>query len=89
MSTRKPFWISQKQTLERFVLLPTPFTPTKTILQGNFRWNPVVGMDNKRSVELLAVIMRVMEFASAWRTSEVVAERERGKREMPAYFGNL
>ena len=31
MRTRKPFWINQKQTFDRFVLLPTPFTPTKVI----------------------------------------------------------
>ena len=32
--TLKPFWISQKQTLERLVLLPTPLTPTKVMLYG-------------------------------------------------------
>ena len=32
MRTRNPFWISQKQTFERFVLLPTPLTPTKVML---------------------------------------------------------
>ena len=27
-----PFWINQKQTLDKFVLLPTPLTPTKVML---------------------------------------------------------
>ena len=34
IKTRKPFWMSQKQTLDRLVLLPTPLTPTKTMLYG-------------------------------------------------------
>lgn len=32
MRTRKPFWMSQKHTFDKFVLLPTPFTPTKVML---------------------------------------------------------
>lgn len=36
MSTWKPFWINQKQTFDRLVLLPTPLTPTKVILYGTF-----------------------------------------------------
>ena len=89
MSTRKPFWISQKQTLERFVLLPTPFTPTNVMLYG---WrcceaatgaDSFVRIDKRRSVDVFGVRIRVMELASAWRTAEVVAganscQRKRG-----------
>jgi hypothetical protein len=34
IKTRRPFWISQKQTFDRFVLFPTPLTPTNVILYG-------------------------------------------------------
>ena len=63
--------MSQKQTLERLVLLPTPFTPTKVMLYGCRCWEAATGvdslvrMDNNRSVEVLGVRMRVIEFASA------------------------
>ena len=32
IKTRRPFWISQKQTFDRFVLFPTPLTPTNVML---------------------------------------------------------
>ena len=79
MSTRKPFWINQKQTFERLVLLPTPFTPTKVMLYGSLCCEAATGVDNfvrmdrRRSVDVLGVSMRVIELASAWRTAEVVA----------------
>ena len=79
MRTRRPFWISQKQTLERFVLLPTPLTPTKVMLYGERFWEAITGADNfvridkRRSVDVFGVSIRVMEFANACRTAELVA----------------
>lgn len=51
MRTLKPFWISQKQTLDKLVLLPTPLTPTKVILYGIRRWVDVSGDDNFSRME--------------------------------------
>jgi hypothetical protein len=32
INTFRSFWMSQKQTLDRLVLFPTPFTPTNVML---------------------------------------------------------
>lgn len=79
MRTLKPFWMSQKQTLDRLVLLPTPLTPTKVILYGVRCWVDVSGDDNfsrmesNMSVEDLGVNMCVIELDRACRTAALVA----------------
>ena len=101
MSTRNPFWMSQKQTLDRFVLFPTPLTPTKVMLYGRRCCEVATGVDNlvridsRRSVDVFGVSIRVMELASACRTADVVAERhpvttERGDEVANVtHFGSL
>ena len=70
MRTRSLFWSSQKQTFERLVDLPTPFTPTKVIVYGSpgpsgeatdegadlLRW-----ISRRMSVDVLGVSTRVSE----------------------------
>lgn len=85
MRTRKPFCMSQKQTFDRFVLFPTPFTPTKVILYGCRCWDAGSGLDSfvriesRRSVEVFGVRIRVMEFPRACRTAELVAAGQTNK----------
>ena len=79
INTLNPFWISQKQTLDKLVLLPTPFTPTKVILYGSRCWvdgsgeDSLVLIDSKRSVDVFGVKIRVSEFDNANRTAALVA----------------
>lgn len=79
INTLRPFWMSQKQTFDRLVLLPTPFTPTKVMLYGNRCCEEGKGDDNfvlidsRRSVDVLGVSMRVRELDSARRTAVLVA----------------
>jgi len=79
IKTRSPFWINQKQTLERFVLFPTPLTPTNVMLKGmrccvdDRGGESFVRIDKRRSVEVLGVKMRVIDIDSAFRTAVVVA----------------
>lgn len=79
IKTRKPFWMSQKQTLDRLVLFPTPLTPTNTMLYGTRCWEEVRGeesfvrIDNSRSVEVLGVRILVSEVDNAARTALFVA----------------
>lgn len=74
--------MSQKQTLDRFVLFPTPFTPTKVMLYGCRCWEAATGADSfvrierSKSVDVFGVRIRVMELASACRTAELVAAAE-------------
>lgn len=81
INTRNPFCINQKQTFERFVLLPTPFTPTNAMLYGIRCWveargdESFVRTESRRSVEVLGVRIRVMEVESAFRTAAVVATK--------------
>lgn len=70
--------MSQKQTLDRLVLLPTPLTPTNVIEYG-FRCcvevrgdDNLVRMDRSRSVEVLGVRILVMDVESAMRTAPLV-----------------
>ena len=76
----KPFWISQKQTLDKFVLFPTPLTPTNTMLYGKRCWVDGKGDDNfvriesRRSVEVFGVRIRVREVDKACRTVALIAE---------------
>ena len=71
--------MSQKQTLDRLVLFPTPFTPTKVILYGILCWvdargeESFVRIDKRRSVEVFGVKIRVMDVESASRTAALVA----------------
>ena len=73
--------MSQKHTLDRLVLFPTPFTPTKTMLYGMRCWEEVRGdvsfvrMDNNRSVEVLGVRILVNELDKAVRTALLVARQ--------------
>jgi len=79
MRTLNPFWMSQKQTLDKLVLLPTPLTPTKVMLYGTRFCVDVSGDDNlariesNRSVDVLGVNMCVIELDRACRTAAVVA----------------
>lgn len=74
-----PFWMSQKQTLDRFVLFPTPLTPTNVMLYGILCWvedsgeESFVRMESKRSVEVLGVRIRVIDAARAERKAAFVA----------------
>jgi hypothetical protein len=79
INTLNPFWINQKQTFDKLVLLPTPFTPTKVILYGSRCWlegsgeDSLVLIDSKRSVDVLGVKIRVSEFDNASRTVALMA----------------
>jgi hypothetical protein len=81
MRTLKPFWMSQKQTLDKLVLLPTPLTPTKVILYGIRRCVDVSGDDNfsrmesNMSVDVLGVNICVIELDRACRTAAFVAKK--------------
>lgn len=72
--------MSQKQTLDKFVLFPTPLTPTNVILYGILCWvegngeESFVRMESKRSVEVLGVRMRVIDAARAERKAAFVAK---------------
>lgn len=99
ISTRSPFWINQKQTFDRFVLLPTPFTPTKVMLYGRRCWLEARGADNlvridsKRSVEVFGVNIRVSEVDRAWRTALLIAKIHavsdmKGTKAERTYSGN-
>ena len=71
--------MSQKQTLDRLVLFPTPLTPTKVILYGIRCCVDVSGDDNfsrmesNRSVDVFGVKMLVIELDRACRTAVFVA----------------
>ena len=71
--------MSQKQTLDRFVLFPTPFTPTNVMLYGcrccdDGRGDDnLVRMESRRSVEVFGVRIRVRLTDRAWRTAAFVA----------------
>ena len=71
--------MSQKQTLDRFVLFPTPLTPTNVMLYGILCWvegngeESFVRIESKRSVEVLGVRIRVIEAARAERKAAFVA----------------
>lgn len=71
--------MSQKQTLDKLVLLPTPLTPTKVILYGIRRCVDVSGDDNfsrmesNMSVDVLGVNICVIDFDRACRTAAFVA----------------
>mmetsp|Transcript_30705 Transcript_30705/g.63501 ORF Transcript_30705/g.63501 Transcript_30705/m.63501 type:complete len:225 (-) Transcript_30705:439-1113(-) len=56
--TLRPWLLSQKQTLESEVLLPTPFTPTNTITYG-FPWAWEVLISRRMSMLCLGVRMRM------------------------------
>lgn len=92
MSTRRPFWMSQKHTFERFVLFPTPLTPTKVILYGmrccvdGSGEESLVRMERSRSVDVLGVRMRVRELDSARRTAALVAARMAGQLSLSMQF---
>jgi hypothetical protein len=79
MRTLKPFWMSQKHTLDKLVLLPTPLTPTKVMLYGIRCCVEVSGddnfarMENNKSVDVLGVNMCVIELDKACRTAAFVA----------------
>jgi hypothetical protein len=79
MRTRNPFWRSQKQTLLRLVLLPTPLTPTKVIVNGarlavDGRGVDIFAlMDCRMSVEVLGVNIWAMETDKASLTADVTA----------------
>lgn len=85
IKTLSPFWISQKQTLDRLVDFPTPFTPTKVMLYGSLCWeegrgdDSLVRMERRRSVEVLGVSIRVKLLESARRTAAFVAETREGQ----------
>jgi hypothetical protein len=72
--------MSQKQTLDRLVLFPTPLTPTKVILYGIRCCVDVSGddsfsrMESNRSVDVLGVNMFVIELDRACRTAAFVAK---------------
>ena len=81
--TRRPFWMSQKHTLERLVLFPTPLTPTKVMLygmrccdEGNGD-DSLVRIERSRSVEVLGVRIRVRLLESARRTAALVASNKK------------
>lgn len=71
--------MSQKQTLDKFVLFPTPLTPTNVILYGILCWvegngeESFVRIESRRSVEVLGVRIRVMDAARAERKAAFVA----------------
>lgn len=71
--------MSQKQTLERLVLLPTPFTPTNVMLYGMRCWfdgrgdESLVRIDRRRSVDVFGVRIRVRELDKAERKAAFVA----------------
>jgi hypothetical protein len=71
--------MSQKQTLDRFVLFPTPFTPTKVMLYGilccveGIGEESFVRIESKRSVEVFGVSIRVMDAARAERKAAFMA----------------
>lgn len=87
--------MSQKHTLERFVLFPTPLTPTKVMLYGRRCCvdgrgdESFVRIDSRRSVEVFGVKMRVSEFESAWRTAVFVAVAHAGQYTTPARNSTL
>lgn len=100
MSTPRSFWISQKQTLDRLVLLPTPFTPTNVIVYGIRCCEDATGgvdfilIASNRSVDVLGVRILVREADSAVRTALLVAEirmrsRAQGHQEKVVYSGSL
>lgn len=74
--------MSQKHTLDKLVLLPTPLTPTNVIEYGirccvDVRGeDSLVRMDNSRSVEVLGVKILVMDVESAIRTALLVATNQ-------------
>ena len=80
INTRKPFCTSQKQTFDRLVLLPTPFTPTKVMLYGSRccedgrREESLFRIERRRSVDVFGVRIRVIDAESAWRTADDVAD---------------
>lgn len=81
--TLNPFWISQKQTFDRFVDLPTPLTPTKVMVYGaRFALADELAagafarfarIDRSRSVDVFGVRMRVSAADSAFCTSAFTA----------------
>ena len=99
ISTLKPFWINQKHTFDRLVLLPTPLTPTNTRLYGSRCWDDGRGeesllrIESNRSVDVLGVNIRVSDKVRACRTVALIAlglceyKAKRGHA-MCAHFGN-
>jgi hypothetical protein len=91
INTLKPFCMSQKQTFDRLVLFPTPFTPTNVILYGTRCWVDVRGeesllrIDSNKSVDVFGVSIRVMEVESACRTAALVAAVPEFKQLIPCY----
>lgn len=78
--TRRLFWINQKQTLDKLVLFPTPFTPTKVMAYGTLCCEEgrgednLVRIDNNKSVDVFGVRILVKEAESAVRTALLVAK---------------
>lgn len=81
IKTRNPFWINQKQTLDRLVLFPTPLTPTNVMLYGVLCWCEASGednlfrMDSRRSVDVFGVSILVSDVESPTRTALLIATR--------------
>lgn len=79
IKTRRPFCTSQKQTLDKFVLFPTPFTPTNAMLYGSRCCedgrgeDSLVRMESRRSVDVFGVRIRVREVERACRKADEVA----------------
>jgi hypothetical protein len=73
--------MSQKQTLDRFVLFPTPLTPTNVMLYGIRCCVDASGDDSfvliesSRSVDVFGVRIRVRDVESASRTAALVARK--------------
>ena len=78
--------MSQKHTLDRLVLFPTPLTPTKVMLYGMRCWEEGSGdesfvrIDRSKSVEVFGVRMRVRLVERAVRTAAFTAEGQTGIR---------
>lgn len=81
MRTLDPFWMSQKQTFDKFVLFPTPFTPTNTMLYGSRCCVEGKGdesldrIESKTSVDVLGVRIRVNDVDNACRTVALIATK--------------
>ena len=79
IKTRNPFWINQKQTFDKFVLFPTPLTPTNVILYGNRCCvegrgdDNLVRIESNKSVDVLGVKIRVNEVDNACLTAALMA----------------
>lgn len=82
INTFNPFCNSQNATLLKFVLFPTPLTPTKVMLYGILCWvlgsgeDNLVRIDRSRSVDVFGVRIRVMEDEREVRNAAFVAENQ-------------